>query len=218
MNAQRPRYTEVSNPFASRYVRPSAVPYFFEDGQSCEHILHQLACAGWRGQIIGPHGSGKTCLLETLCAACTTAGWRIVRFTLGGVSRRLPDLTRHSAAWDEATLVVVDGYEQLTWPGRIRLRRLCRRRSCGLLVTAHQNVGLSTIHRTKPNERSAAQVVRYLLRGTGRSVDKAELARVFASCDGNLRESLFGLYDWFEACRERPHTQRSTSLISAIQR
>ncbi len=62
------------NPFATRHVRPGAIPYRFAPGSAAEGVVERLAAADWQGQIIGPHGSGKSTLLATLLPAIESAG------------------------------------------------------------------------------------------------------------------------------------------------
>jgi hypothetical protein len=107
-----------SNPFASRFVRPGALPFLFDRGISVEILLDGLRRNAWWGQIVGAHGSGKSTLLATLVGAFEEAGRRTVEFTLHDGQRKLPDSKGSGAAWDPQTQVIVDGYEQLSWLSR----------------------------------------------------------------------------------------------------
>ena len=53
-------------------------------------LVESLATAGWRGQIVGPHGSGKSTLVAALLAALAAAGRPGGRVALHDRQRRLP--------------------------------------------------------------------------------------------------------------------------------
>ena len=95
---------------------------------------------------------------------------------------------------------MIDGYEQLGWWSRWRLRRWCRRRGLGLLVTAHQDMGLPDLHRTTVTADLAAAVVAGLLRDEQRRrLGEVDLGAELQRQAGNLREVLRALYDRYEA-------------------
>src|SRR5687767_3485333 len=101
----------MSNPFATRFTRPGALEFLFAGDESIGGLVSKLSANCWRGQIIGPHGSGKSTLLAALLPALETAGRRVIQLDARGPFA-LP------AALDSATIVVVDGYEQLSWWSR----------------------------------------------------------------------------------------------------
>jgi hypothetical protein len=192
------------NPFSTRYVRPGALPYEFPAGHSAQALVDRLANAGWWGEIVGPHGSGKSSLLAALCPALTAAGRRVVQFVLRDGQRRLPPEAAALAAAGPETLVVVDGYEQLSRLARWRLVRLCRRRRLGLLVTAHAPAGLPPLAQTEVTLATAQCVVARLVEGWPRGATEEEVERAWRACGGNLREALFDLYHRYEHGRGRP--------------
>lgn len=193
------------NPFATRYTRPGAIPFLFPEGGSLQRLLEQLAVQGHWGQIIGPHGSGKSTLLTQLVSELTKAGQQVFVITLHQGERRPP-------AWPPPAgtqVVAIDGYEQLGWLWRWRVKVWCRRHASGLLVTAHRNVGLPTLWTTTPDLATLRRVVDHLwatvLRdaSAGQAVADAsssndELAAALAAAQGNLREALFHLYDLYQ--------------------
>src|SRR3954454_24922938 len=101
-----------SNPFATRFIRPGAIPFLFLDGDSAEAIVERLEANQWRGQIIGKHGSGKSTLLATLAPVIEAAGKALISFKIGPAERRVPPIDRSSLS--SATQFVIDGYEQLS--------------------------------------------------------------------------------------------------------
>jgi len=189
-----------SNPFATRWIRPGAITFQFPVGQSLSGLVTQLVADDWWGQIVGPHGSGKSTLLATLLPACLDAGRRIVRYDLHDRQRRLPDHAPATDAWDASTLVVIDGYEQLSYFARWQLRRACRRRGSGLLITSHRRQGLPVLMETATSERLLRSLVMMLqsrqeASSTGSMVSTAEIDTAFHQQRGNLREALLQLYD-----------------------
>jgi len=193
----------ADNPFAASRLRPGAIPYVFSAGLSRTQLLETLRRNQWWGQIVGPHGSGKSALLAALLPAVRGLGREPLLIELHDAQRRLPvDLRRINVIRGE-TVVVVDGYEQLGLWSRWRLKRFCRRNDLGLVVTSHRPLGLPELCRTQPSLELARQVVKQLLAERDWQVDDERLAAAFTRHRGNLRELLFELYDWFEQDRPR---------------
>ena len=188
-----------SNPFATRYVRPGALPYLFPAGTDAAALVARLRRHGWWGQITGPHGSGKSTLLQTLLPPLEDAGRRIALYELHPGATRLSAAREPPGSWDDRTQVVIDGYELLGWLPRLWLRRTCAARHAGLLVTAHRRRGLPEIWQTEVTFELASRVVGLLTAGwTGPAVSADAVAQAFAAHPGNLREMLFALYDCYE--------------------
>lgn len=189
----------MSNPFATRFVRPGAIPYLFDGKDSAASLVAKLEASGWWGEIIGPHGSGKSTLLATLVSELTAKGRSAVQHTLAQGERGL-DLSKLNAdQWSEQTQVIIDGYEQLSWWSRWRLKTLCRSRRAGLLITAHAPIGLPPLVHTQPTADLARQVVERLLPSGDTTISPEDIDRAFAVQRGNLRETLFTLFDLYQA-------------------
>jgi hypothetical protein len=77
------------------------------------------------------------------------------------------------------------------------LRRSCRRRGLGLLVTSHRGVGLPDLHATAVDAELAWRVVEQLQNGYSSPVAPADVAQRLSQHGGNLREALFDLYDLY---------------------
>jgi len=182
-----------SNPFATRFIRPGALPFLFLDGDSAEAIVERLKGQKWWGQIIGEHGSGKSTLLATLLPMLEAAGRRVVAFKIGPGERGVPSIERSSLS--AASLIVVDGYEQLSWWSKWKLRMIIRRADAGLLVTAHADVGLGTVFQTKPSEAVARAVVEQLTVDAKSRVEGEQISAAYRETGGNVREMLFRLFD-----------------------
>ncbi len=192
-----------SNPFSSRFVRPGAIAYRFGDERTAAQCVEQLAGQAWRGQIVGPHGTGKSTLLRTLIPAIEATGRSVDLVALAAGQTWWRPSAQQTRRWNAQTLVVVDGYERLNRWSRWRLRALCWQRRAGLLVTAHQNVGLPTLLQTAVSPEIARLIVRDLQREGETLVNEQDVAQVLEARQGNLREALFDLYDLYELRRRR---------------
>lgn len=192
-----------SNPFATRFIRPGALAYQFVPGESAGSIVERLQQSGWRGQIIGPHGSGKSTLLAALGPAIAAAGQRVWSTCLRESQRAMRAGWVRESADNSASLIVIDGYEQLSAWQRMRVRAACGRRGWGLLVTAHSDVGLPTVVETKSDLTRALSVVQALLVERKMTIAPEVVAEHFRAAGGNLRETLFRLYDVWQELETR---------------
>ena len=182
-----------ANPFATRFIRPGAMPFLFLDGDSAEAIVARLKANHWRGQIIGAHGSGKSTLVISLTPLIEAAGKNIITFKIGPGDGWLPHI--ESSSLSKATQLIIDGYEQLSTWSRLRLRWLVWRTGTGLLITTHTDIGLPTIYVTKPSEAVAAALAQRLTIGTGSLFSLADVTEAYQAAAGNVRETLFKLFD-----------------------
>ncbi len=199
--------TAEENPFCSRRIRPGAMPYLFPPGQSAQDLVAVLRRADWWGEIIGPHGSGKSALLAACTAVLDQAGRPTRLVALHDGQRRLPPGLTDDRQLAPSTVVMVDGYEQLSWWSRWRLKGRCRRGGLGLLVTAHRTVGLPRIAQTAPSLELAERIVAQLTADRRPPVDSGSIRECYARHRGNLREVLFDLYDLTEQHLSRTETQ-----------
>lgn len=144
---------------------------------------------------------GKSTLLATLLPELEKAGRVPVLEALHDGQRRLPRRLRETTSWTSATQVIVDGYEQLSYLSRIRLKRACRRLGCGLLITTHHSAGLPELICVEPDLETLQAVVAELLAGAPHTITRDEVARSFAAHHCSARETLFDLYDLYEQRR-----------------
>lgn len=103
-------------------------------------------------------------------------------------------------------IVIVDGYEQLTWTERLKLIMRCRRRAIGLLVTSHRRTRLPTLVELHPELILVEQLVAVLCDQVSTRIDPEFIAASHACHGSNVREIFFDLYDRYERIRRRPRT------------
>ena len=195
------------NPFATCWTRPGRIAYRFDAGENAEQLIAKLAAQNWYGAIVGPHGSGKSTLLETLRPAIIDAGKEVQLIALHDGQRRLPaDFIPDRIAPN--LLLVIDGYEQLSWFERWRLARRCRRAGCGLLVTAHAPTHYSTQIRMAPDLSLVEQLAADLCTEVSTNITREDAAASHACHGSNVREIFFDLYDRHE---RRRHSSRTAA-------
>ncbi len=205
----------TDNPFATRFVRPGAQTFLFPDGETVDGVVDRLREHDWWGEIVGPHGVGKSTLLSTLIPHLRDAGRHLILVTLRDGQRRLPSQPIAEIAQQPDTLLVVDGYEQLGAIRRWRLTRRCRRLGCGLLVTAHGPVGLPPLYQVTPSLDVVQRVVqRIIQRDVGSlppghsstpsiPITTADVEACYTKRAGDIRETLFDLYNLYERRRRQ---------------
>lgn len=212
-----------SNPFASRRVRPGAIPFEFPRGLDAAKLVARFAELGCHAAIVGPHGAGKSTLLASLLPELERRGCMLLSIALHDGQRRLPgDFLaplsairmpvgrRDGSTYVPKAIVVVDGYEQLSLWNRWRLRRRCRSASAGLLLTAHRPTTLPTLFHTAADFDLAVRIVDRLSAAAGNPegsdsvvgmIGRDALHGIWLRHRGNFRETLFELYDIFERKR-----------------
>ena len=214
------------NPFATCWTKPGALAYRFSDVESAEQLVSLLASRKWCSAIVGPHGSGKSTLLEALKPVLAAAGCHIVFVSLHDRERRLPpsvwqDLKHTSEPLDSPRrdkpagslpiprdnrrLLIVDGYEQLSFLERWRVARYCRSQSIGVLVTSHTPVQfpthIPTLISTAPDRALVSQLVADLANEVSTPITAEDVAASHACHGSNVREIFFDLYDRHEQRR-----------------
>jgi len=194
---ESPTNSPQSNPFSTRFIQPGAISYLFPANVNAAQLVERLAKNGWWGEITGPHGSGKSTLLASLVPQLILARKQPLQVTLHNGERSLAQHGETLARADARTIVIVDGYEQLWSWNRWRLRRFCRRRQAGLIVTSHASTGLPPLYACAVDRQTAAEILKRLLPAES-PVGQADLDHALAANGQNLRDALFELYDLYE--------------------
>src|SRR4051794_33628459 len=152
--------SRLDNPFATCWTRPGAIPFHFAGSLNLQLLIAKLAAQNRWGSIIGPHGSGKSTLLETMKPALLIAGFDIHAVSLRDRQHTLPhSFAAEIRACNAKSIIVVDGYEQLSWLSGRRVVRGIRRAGAGLLVTSHQPTNIPALVSLSPNRNLIEELV-----------------------------------------------------------
>ena len=182
------------NPFAVQRVLE--IRYRLS-GLTWEELLERLAALRFRAALVGPHGHGKTTLLEDLGDRLAAQGFRVRAVTLHEGDRRLDAAGRraffHGLAASDVLLL--DGAEQL---GRLAWMevRARTRAAGGLVITSHRPGLLPTLYECRTTPELLVGIVRDL----GAEPLEGDL---FERHGGNLRDVLREMYDAY-ANRSQP--------------
>lgn len=188
----------AQNPFATRHTRPGATPFIAWHDRNAARVIEKLQRHHDWGQIVGPHGSGKTTLVRELIPMLQAAGKSVDLFELHDRQR---SLTRPLPTPPES-LAIIDGFEQLGFWSRWKVRRHCRRHQIGLLITTHRpQPSLPIVATTSVElellEKIVAQLMHDDVEPSIAPPSHALLSRLLDQHRGNLREVLMDLYDWY---------------------
>lgn len=203
-----------TNPFSTRFTRPGSIA-FIDNADLMESASRRFRSHQFLGQIVGPHGCGKTTLSLAIQAQLQSC-FRSARHVTWRRSKRwlcqteLPRVTDHPSrrgnqharigadADSESILLVVDGVESVSLFQRYALIAACRNHGNGLLLTTHRPLpGIPTIATLQPSCDQFLRIVEQL--APHFRLDPNELKLAFHHNGGNIREALMDLYDRFEA-------------------
>ena len=180
-----------SNPFSTKFTRPGTITYQCVPGENISRYADCFLSNGRRGQVVGPHGTGKSTFVISLQKELIRRGLDVVIITLHSSNKselkRLGSLRRNS-------ILILDGFEQLSFWRRWRIVKSTLWRGIGLLTTSHVSFGLPTLLETRADLETARILVENL---TG-SAPPDNLEELLTKHNGNLREVFFDLYDDYE--------------------
>lgn len=224
----------TSNPFSAAAVSGGRLPYLFNEPTAETNLLQTLERHQWIGQIVGPHGSGKTTLTHHLWTHAKTRFASQVQVTIRGPG----NVQRRVTGRGSPCLYVVDGVERLSRVDRwLFLRGFSfkgaqhRSRSGhqdGLLVTGHRALPwLPKVFETSFDEELLNRLTREILSASNRSGfhdDDGDLFsqqqwKDFSSAllqrhGSNGREILMEIYDFYEANSSEKHPSDASLLLT----
>ncbi len=208
------------NPFCTQFT--TSIP-FIDESAILSSAIERFENANWFGQIVGPHGCGKSTLARAIANSDSIRGefgWTrvLILRRIDVVKTSLQEL--ETLDLDSAPqvnqlrgLLLLDGIESVNPFQRWALFRNCRQRELGLLVTTHRPLSRVPIVATiKPTLSILQVLVERLLSQTPSTIPAEQLQAtfnpqrletVFAVVDGNLREALMLLYDDYENLKTR---------------
>ncbi len=207
------------NPFSTRFVRPGAIDYQRLDGGTLDQLVAEFfgRCRGWAA-IIGPHGSGKSTLIASL-KPVLAKDRPIFAYRFSTTDREFQLLWSQCSQWSDRSVIVVDGYEQLSAWGRWRLHAAVRRRKAGLLITAHQRYrSFALLMHTSVDEVQAKCLRDALLEKRPDLAAANDLEAAWSAArrefPTDLRETMMSMYDWVEDQKQkRPASHNNSRAV-----
>ncbi len=99
-------------------------------------------------------------------------------------------------------LLIIDGYEQLSFLSRAKVVWLTKRKAVGLLITSHRRTSVPTLIETQVDVALAEQLLDQLLPvdlpDREKLMNAPHISQLLDRHDGNLREVFMQLYDEIE--------------------
>ena len=187
------------NPFATQFIRPGEIEFLFEKGSdSIDSLVYRFDTElGKRAAIIGPHGCGKTTLAKSLIKALGRTR-NVVWCTIEPMSKWLPSQRWLRSPAIKGSLLVVDGFEQLSWWRRRLILQESKSARIELLVTAHRKIGgIPVLWEVRPSVEILWQIVERL-QGASANITFEDVRAGYESNGRNIRETLFWLYDRYQ--------------------
>ncbi len=183
------------NPFRSERIlqvrfRLEAI----EAGLTREELAQRFENLGRRGAIVGPHGHGKTTLLEDLAIHFQKRGDETLFLRL---SREKRCFSR--AEWQQIrniapdTILLLDGAEQLSRLDWARFKHVSQNAG-GVLLTSHRAGLLPTLLECRTSPQLLRELLQQIL-GNDAALWEVECEALWQRHRGDLRLALRELYD-----------------------
>ncbi len=149
----------------------------------------------FRASIEGPHGSGKTTMLEGLAPRLQGQGHSIEFIRLNSATRKMPAAFLRSVTTDQASrqILIVDGADLLGRASWLCLKLLSKRAG-GLIIATHRKGMLPLLMECSTNPDLLNEIVTDLVGEEAESLHQLN-AMLFTKHNGNLRAVLRELYD-----------------------
>jgi hypothetical protein len=179
------------NPFTSDRIENLA--FRFPGTQTWDTLLARLEANQFRGSIVGPHGSGKSTVMEQLVPRLEERGFVPHLMILNAESKAankdavLAEVRRLRAP----DFLLLDGAEQMSTRQWLPLRAVVDQLA-GCVVSVHRTGRLPTVLETETSPALLEDIVAEL---TGSRLPAGEAAAIHLRNRGDIRSCLRELYD-----------------------
>lgn len=179
------------NPF--RAQRLDALRYV-EDGVVLDEVIAKLRRKGYRGALVGPHGTGKTTLLREVGDRLIGDGLSPMPLFMNSEDRgRLPRHWRSAVRMaGHGDALLLDGYDLLPRWARVWVLHASRGASA-VVVTSHRRSVLKTVAKTASSPAMLRRLVAELT--DEYAAGSVDCEALWQQHHGNLRDALRELYD-----------------------
>ena len=211
------------NPFSTCFTRPGEIPYLLPDPREPgearfepQRLIERFVSKRCVGQIVGPHGCGKTTLCHLIADELgdrfATVDYVAIRSASDVQTMRYGSSSAVDSRLATGTkLTIIDGAERVSLlQQRMIVSNLTGRRGFdpnrtdsnpdGLLFTSHRRLKfIPVLFSIVPSVSTFARVANYL--DPTLEMTEDQLANLFEQADGNIREAIMLLYDRHESLR-----------------
>ena len=169
-----------------------------EAGLTLAELVERWENKGRRGAIIGPHGHGKTTLLEDLGEVFAARGETILNLRLSREKRRFTyDEWRQIQSAAPQTIILFDGAEQLNRLDWARFKKRSQRAK-GIVITSHRAGLLPTLLECQTSPQLLRALLQQILGNDALAWD-VECEVLWERHKGDLRLALREIYDIYAA-------------------
>ena len=195
-----------TNPFATRFVEPGKLPFVAYDKvnegiqfELPKQFINSLESNQFRGAIVGQHGTGKSTLLSHLKVFLLEKNFQVEPCSPTTINNDT-NWKKSIKATTQSIVLLIDGFEQINKTQQSSIHEWCKEFSIGLIVTTHEHCCVPTAFETSATVEILCALASHLLASAKLEsrIQPKQLEQIFKESNGNIRESLFLLYDWFE--------------------
>ena len=189
-----------NNPFGAKRIR--AIGYLPQE-LSFQQLKTRLKQLDYTAAIVGPHGSGKTTLLRNMDKQLSLSDVQTKNLFIN-LYTKLPWQTIKECvhSMPPKSILFFDGANHFSFLRFRQLRFMTHKRHIGLVITSHREGLLPTLIYCRPHLELLAELTKRLL-PEQQTIQESQLAALFESHSGNIRECLWQLYDEYVEHRQQ---------------
>lgn len=193
----------LENPFSAKRLVPGAMPFVqsgFSTNQNGDYFLDDLAArfleSGF-GQIIGPHGCGKTTLAKAILDGFEDVS---SRFVVVRNQNSIQTIQTLHVPKTQRQVIVLDGVERIPLVHRMTflayVRGQLKRDNRLFLITSHKKIfGWPVLVGLQPSFEQFKLLADQLIHNSGVNLERSDMERVYSEAKENYRDAFMKLYD-----------------------